>query len=149
MNRFLSAVILCLSSFALEAAPLDLLGIKPGSSHRVSVGGGEINVRVVETGREGWVLFSVISDDSRWQRGTRLWLNLDRLDNISAPTSSSISLPLQRPVPAESNDKEKDISTLPCFSQADARDVQAAAKGESFDKNQFLTECILSQRKKP
>src|SRR5436190_17719971 len=102
MNRARAAsLLLCLAMIATMssfAAPLDQLGVKPGSTHRVALGGAELNVRTVEAGREGWVLFTVISDDSRWQRGTRLWLNLDRLDNISAPTTASVTLPMQRPV---------------------------------------------------
>ena len=126
------------------AAPLELLGVKPGSIHRLALGGGEITARVVDTGKEGWVLFSVTSDDVRWQRGTRLWINLDRIDNISAPTGSAATVS----APSDAPPSERDIAAMPCYSQVDAKDAQAIAKGQSFDRNQFLTECILNQRKK-
>ena len=53
------------------AAPLELFGVKTGSVHRMALGGGEITARVVDPGKDGWVLFSITSDDVRWRRGTR------------------------------------------------------------------------------
>ncbi len=154
MNKQKTALIACamlLSNANMaHAAPLDLFGVKTGSAHRMALGGGEITARVVEPGKDGWVLFSVTSDDVRWKRGTRLWINLDRISNISAametadiaPTSSTSRAPA-------STLTDSEIAALPCFSQVEARDAQAIAKGQSFDRNNFLTECILNQRKKP
>ena len=133
-----------LATGAASAAPLELLGVRPGSIHRIALGGGEITARVIDAGKEGWVLFSVTSDDVRWQRGTRLWINLDRIDNISAPTGSAPTVSAPHALPPS----ECEIAAMPCFSQVEARDAQAIAKGQSFDRNQFLTECILHQRKK-
>ena len=145
MNKItLTSMLLAASSLSVLAAPLELLGVKTGSIHRMALGAGEITARVVDTGKEGWVLFSVVSDDIRWQRGTRLWINLDRIDNISAATLSATA-----PAPATAPLTESEIASLPCFSQVEAKDAQAVAKGQSFDRNQFLTECILNQRKKP
>lgn len=137
--------VFALSPYVAFAAPLELLGVKSGSVHRMALGGGEITARVVDTGKDGWVLFSVVSDDVRWQRGTRLWINLDRIDNLSAPTGATASGPAPVTIPLS----DSEIDRLPCFSQVEARDVQAVAKGQSFDRNQFLTECILNQRKRP
>ncbi|MEO8103888.1 MAG: hypothetical protein ABI790_15300 [Betaproteobacteria bacterium] len=128
-----------------SAAPLELLGVKPGSTHRMALGGGEITAKVVDTGKDGWVLFSVTSDDIRWQRGARLWINLDRIDNISAATAATSA----SPTPPAASLSDSEIANLPCFSQVEARDAQAIAKGQAFDRNQFLTECILNQRRKP
>lgn len=133
-----------LSAHISVAAPLDLLGVRPGTTHRLALGGGEITARVAEIGREGWVQFSVLSDDLRWPRGTRIWINLDRIDNISTPIGSSPAAPAESAPQSDS-----DIARLPCFSQVEAREAQALAKGQSFDRNQFLTECILQQRRKP
>ena len=141
VSSLLAAALLATS--AASAAPLELLGVRPGSIHRIALGGGEITARVIDAGKEGWVLFSVTSDDVRWQRGTRLWINLDRIDNISAPTGSAPTISAPHASPSES-----EIAAMPCFSQVEARDAQAIAKGQSFDRNQFLTECILHQRKK-
>jgi hypothetical protein len=141
---------LCLIACASHAAPLELFGIKAGSVHRMALGGGEITARVVDPGKDGWVLFSITSDDVRWKRGTRIWINLDRVGNISTPMESadiSPATPTSR-APASAL-TESEFAALPCFSQVDARDEQAVAKGQSFDRNKFLTECILNQRKKP
>ncbi len=154
MNKQKTALIACAMLLSIanmtHAAPLELFGVKTGSVHRMALGGGEITARVVEPGKDGWVLFSVTSDDVRWKRGTRLWINLDRIGNISAametadiaPTSSTSRAP-------GSTLTDSEIAALPCFSQVEARDAQAIAKGQSFDRNNFLTECILNQRKKP
>ena len=152
MNKIILALLLlavsslyALSTHVAFAAPLELLGVKIGSIHRMALGAGEITARVVDTGKDGWVLFSLVSDDIRWRSGTRLWINLDRIDNISAPTVSAAAAPATATAPLS----DSEIARLPCFSQVEARDAQAVAKGQSFDRNQFLTECILNQRKKP
>lgn len=147
MLRITLALLLAAMSFAASAAPLEMLGVRPGSVHRMALGGGEITARVINTGKEGWVQFSIMTNDARWRRGTELWINLDRIDNISAPTGSETSIPA--PAPAAASLSEAEIARLPCFSQVDARDAQAQANGQPFDRNQFLTECIVNQRKKP
>ena len=82
---FLAMSLLLVLSTPVLSAPLDLLGVKPGSTHKMGLGGAEILARVVQAGKEGWVLFEVLSDDGRWSKGTRLWINLDKIDNISVP----------------------------------------------------------------
>ena len=147
----LATAISLLCPNAARAVPLDLVGVKTGSVHRMALGGGEITARVVDTGKEGWVLFSVLSDDVRWKRGTRLWINLDRIGNISAATefAGESALPAHTRAPGAAALTESEIAALPCFSQVEARDALAVSKGQSFDRNQFLTECILNQRRKP
>ena len=134
-----------LPALPVFSAPLELLGVRSGSTHRMALGSSEITARVIETGTEGWVLFSVVSDDIRWQRGTRLWINVDRINHIStaALPSAAASAPATAPL------SDSEIARLPCYSQVEAKDAQAMAKAQSFDRNQFLTECILNQRKKP
>ena len=152
MGKF--AVIACavpLNLIALaHAAPLELFGVKPGSVHRMALGGGEITGRVVDAGKDGWVLFSITSDDVRWRRGTRIWINLDRIGNISAAAESADIVPATPAARAPGTAlTDSDIAALPCFSQVEAKDAQTVARGQTFDRNQFLTECILNQRKKP
>ena len=127
----------------LAAAPLDQLGVKPGSVHRLALGSGEITARVTEIGKEGWVLFTVESHDIHWTQGTKLWINLERISNISTSmTVDAASAVATKPL------SEREIANLPCFPQADYRDAQATAAGQPFDRNRFLTECISNQRKK-
>ena len=143
MRRFSAAVLaLSLVSAFTIAAPIEQFGMKPGTIHRMALGGGEINARVVEIGKDGWVLFSVESNDVRWMAGTKLWINLDRINNISMPIASA------GPVAGTTALNEAEIAALPCFPQTDYRDAQASAKGQPFDRTRFLTECISSQRKK-
>lgn len=154
MNKQKTALIACAMLLSIanmtHAAPLDLFGVKTGSAHRMALGGGEITARVVEPGKDGWVLFSVTSDDARWKRGTRLWINLDRIGNISAAMETADIAPASSTSRAPASTlTDSEIAALPCFSQVEARDAQAIAKGQSFDRNNFLTECILNQRKKP
>lgn len=154
MSRQIFALIACTLLFNVceltYAAPLELFGVKTGSVHRMALGGGEITARVVDPGKDGWVLFSITSDDVRWRRGTRVWINLDRIGNISTATESADIVPATPAARAPGTaTTESEIAALPCFSQVEARDAQAVAKGQSFDRNQFLTECILNQRKKP
>jgi hypothetical protein len=133
-----------------DAAPVELFGVKTGSVHRMALGGGEITARVVDPGKDGWVLFSITSDDVRWRRGTRIWINLDRIGNISAAMESADIVPATPAGRAPGTAlTESELAAMPCFSQVETRDSQAVAKGQSFDRNQFLTECILNQRKKP
>lgn len=144
-KNIFASMLLAASVFPALAAPLEQFGVKPGSIHRMSLGGGEITARVMETGADGWILFSVVSDDVRWRQGTRLWINLDRIGNISMPTA----MPGATLAPSGATMTDSEIARLPCFSQVDAKDAQATARGQAFDRNQFLTECISSQRKKP
>ncbi len=133
-----------------RAAPLELFGVKMGSVHRMALGSGEITARVVDPGKDGWVLFSITSDDVRWRRGTRIWINLDRIGNISTAMESADLVPATPTGRAPGTAlTDSELAAMPCFSQVEARDAQAVAKGQSFDRNQFLTECILNQRKKP
>ena len=90
MKRFFPAVLALalVSAFAI-ATPIEQFGMKPGTIHRMALGGGEINARVVEIGKDGWVLFSVESNDVRWMAGTKLWINLDRISNISMPIATA------------------------------------------------------------
>lgn len=152
MHKILLALIAATISLRVHhttlAAPLELLGVRAGSVHRMALGGGEITARVVDPGKDGWVLFSVLSDDSRWKRGTRLWINLDRIGNISVPAEPADESPASATKGATTL-TDREIAALPCYSQVEAKDAQAVAKGQSFDRNQFLTECILNQRKKP
>lgn len=124
------------------APPLEQLGVKPGTTHRMTLGSGEIDARTVEIGRDGWVLFVVESNSTRWTQGSRLWINLDRIDNISTPLAGTGASTTPTTL------SESEISQLPCFPQADQRDALSAAKGLPFDRNRFLTECIGKQRKK-
>ena len=142
MKQISLAIFVSILCSVLSAAPLDQLGVKPGSIHRITLGSGEINARVIEIGKEGWVLFSVESHDIHWTQGTKLWINLDRISNISAPSTASSA------GAGAATLSESEIVALPCFPQTDYRDAQASAKGQTFDRNRFLTECISNQRKK-
>jgi hypothetical protein len=66
----------------VAAAPFDMLGVKVGAIHRITLDGQSVLVRVLTLGKEGWVQFEIASAAGKWEAGTKVWVNVDRLPHI-------------------------------------------------------------------
>jgi hypothetical protein len=87
--RVLGALLLTLtlSSTALAAPPLEAMGVKPGSKHKIVLGLGAYMATVIVVGSDGWIAVE-IDDDGRTagiNKGTKFWVNLSAVQAISAP----------------------------------------------------------------
>ncbi len=78
---------LSLSLPAGAAPPLEAMGVKPGSKHKIVLGLGAYMATVIVVGADGWVAVE-IEDDGRTagiNKGTKFWVNLSAIQAISAP----------------------------------------------------------------
>lgn len=87
--RTLGALLLTLSltSPACALPPLEAMGVKPGSKHKIVLGLGAYMATVILVGNEGWIAVE-IEDDGRTagiNKGTKFWVNLAAIQAISAP----------------------------------------------------------------
>ncbi len=78
---------LSLSLPAGAAPPLEAMGVKPGSKHKIVLGLRAYMATVIVVGADGWVAVE-IEDDGRTagiSKGTKFWVNLSAIQAISAP----------------------------------------------------------------
>lgn len=67
-----------------------LIGIKPGSVHKIGVGLGVAKFRTIAIGPGGWISVECQEENKAgWIRGDKYWLNTNNITFISAPFVSS------------------------------------------------------------
>lgn len=78
---------LSLTAPANALPPLEAMGVKPGSKHKIVLGLGAYMATVILIGSDGWIAVE-IEDDGRTagiNKGTKFWVNLAAIQAISAP----------------------------------------------------------------
>ena len=85
------AIVLLVSTAALNfsraESPVSQVGIEVGSRHKVVVGMGALEFKVIKLGSEGWVFVELATDAPfvKMRQGEKYWLNVNQLLLISAP----------------------------------------------------------------
>jgi hypothetical protein len=85
-NLGVGCLLALMSPELIYANPVEQIGLKQGSIHKIGIGLGVVKFQILKIGGEGWICVECMEPNNLgWIRGDKYWVNTANILFISAP----------------------------------------------------------------